>query len=179
MSTTLTIDTPDEQEALRGCLYGFAKRLPDEPIVITDPALTLQAARDMGTYARLCKAHADRSITPHLVPDVLEGLQAALDDVAANYAAANRSGGAIGAIDAANWKADRRRLVALREKVHAFANSAPSSLPEAPDLRTDVLGHEGHSVRYLGTPCGQHRIWCYDCASDLLPWTQRLEVPDA
>jgi hypothetical protein len=31
----------------------------------------------------------------------------------------------------------------------------------------------GHNVRDLGHPCGQRRIWCYDCVADLLPWTSR------
>lgn len=28
-----------------------------------------------------------------------------------------------------------------------------------------------HTVRDLGYPLDQHRVWCYDCAIDLLPWT--------
>lgn len=27
-----------------------------------------------------------------------------------------------------------------------------------------------HNVRDLGHPLGQHRIWCYHCAADLIPW---------
>lgn len=36
-----------------------------------------------------------------------------------------------------------------------------------------ILWHRlrGHTVRDLGWPMGQHRIWCYDCAVDLLPWS--------
>lgn len=30
--------------------------------------------------------------------------------------------------------------------------------------------HGGHRMRYLGMSLGQHRVWCYTCSTDLLPW---------
>lgn len=34
-----------------------------------------------------------------------------------------------------------------------------------------------HHVRDLGYPLGRRRVWCYDCAEDLLPWDEATVAP--